>query len=262
MKPPVPMRAVTFTEKKLVLPAYCQPKLDGVRCVTDGLRFFSRNGNEFFNTEHLQVASIARSKLWFDGELIVPGLKLGDIVSIVKREGHPDVERLEYHAFDVIDTELMFAKRLGVLRQELCRTSRWREVRTQRITHRKELTCFHTEIGERGGEGTIIRNPRGLYTAGPSNDLMKWKFVTDAEFEILDYKEGKGKDKGTPVFQCGKSQGKVRFWVRPIGSTELRKRMWKDRDDLLGCMMTVRYAGFTNDGIPFHPRGIAVRNYE
>lgn len=258
MKPVTPMGASTYHERRLVLPCYVQPKLDGVRCITNGKQFFSRNGNEFGPYRHLQLRR--QLDYWVDGELYIPGRVLGGIVSVVKRRGHVEQGILEFHAFDIVDMMgAPFKQRLAELRQVLKWSPRWKEVRTDYITSSRQLHDYHKIIGADGGEGTIIRDPNALYGEG----LWKWKFEQDAEFEIVDVKEGKGKDKGTPIFQC-KMKKQRTFWVRPMGSMELRRAMWRDRRHIVRdrTKITVRFAGYTADGIPFHPRGLVLRNYE
>jgi DNA ligase-1 len=262
IKAPALMRAVPFSDKKLRLPAYVSPKLDGVRCVTNGHVFFSKNGNAFphENVGHLQPLSCKPFDTWFDGELIVPGRPVNEIVSIVKRAGHERSRELEFHVFDVL-TDGPFASRLGIIHRAFFPKG-WRKVHTRRVTTRKELDCYEADMRTQQAEGIIIRTTNGVYAAGNSNDILKLKFEHEAEYEIVGYKEGKGKDAKTPVFIC-KMENAREFPVRPTGTDIERRAMWRVRSTLIGQKLTVRHLGFTaKNKVPFQPRGIAIRNYE
>ena len=69
---------------------------------------------------------------------------------------------------------------------------------------------------------------------------------------------------GAIVFECISEAGK--FDVRPRGSIEKRRKMFKNKQSYVGKMLTVRYQA-TGDqsqesGIPRFPVGIDVRDYE
>lgn len=282
IKPPALMRAVTLTDKKLRLPAYVSPKLDGVRAVTNGHDWFSRNGNAFphENTGHMMIKSCKPLDYWYDGELIAvkrcPShvmcgmercagecgvLPVNEIVSIVKRAGHEHSHCLQFHVFDVLMPDAPFAKRLGHIHRTIFPQG-WHKVHTRRVTQLKELDTYRTDMRQQGAEGIIVRTTNGVYKAGNSNDLLKEKFENEAEYEIVGYKEGKGKDAKTPVFICTMENGRE-FPVRPTGTDEERRAMWRRRIALVGCKLTVRHLGFTaKNKVPFQPRGIVIRNYE
>jgi ATP-dependent DNA ligase len=74
--PLLPMLASKADEKKLshlTYPVFIQPKLDGVRCISDGLSLISRTGKQYTGMEHMVVELNELSKAFpgwiFDGEL-------------------------------------------------------------------------------------------------------------------------------------------------------------------------------------------------
>ena len=98
-----------------------------------------------------------------------------------------------------------------------------------------------------------------------SDDLEKVKEFKSEEFEIIGGKEGTGTDEGCVIYRCITKEGKE-FDARPRGTVEDRKQMLLDLPDSIGKPLTVRFAEYSDDGIPQQPVGVpiaeAVRDYE
>ena len=60
-----------------------------------------------------------------------------------------------------------------------------------------EAKEWHEKFLNEGYEGSIYRNPDGIYKGTRSWDLMKFKDFHDAEATIVGYELGKGKRTGT-----------------------------------------------------------------
>lgn len=261
-----PMLAKNFgTGSKVTYPCFAQPKVDGIRCITDGQRFWSRNGNLFpaANFKHLVVP---RFPYLVDCEIAIRNADdFEDVVSIVKRRGHPEHERICLNVFDCILKE-PYALRRQILRglfetyQLRYFSQRWSRLTTRKIHDREELDAFHARVLKLGYEGSIIRLANGLYVSTRTANLLKRKPTMEAEFIIVDVIEARGKDKGTAVFKC--KVGDTTFRVRPEGSMKLRRWMWRNRKKLIGEPYTVEFLNYTKYGKPRHPRGKALRNYE
>ena len=83
----------------------------------------------------------------------------------------------------------------------------------------------------------------------------------DAEFIVIGYKQGTGRETGTIIFRCTvKDYGE--FDVRPKGTREDRQRWFKDGEQLIGKKLTVKFQGYSDSGIPRFPVGIGLRDYE
>ena len=114
----------------------------------------------------------------------------------------------------------------------------------------------------------MCRNLNGTYLfKNRSNDLLKYKAFEDTEFKIIGAKPGIGTEKGAIVFECTCDAGV--FDVRPRGSIEKRREMFRNKHKYIGKSLTVRYQPHTNyadqqadTGIPRFPVGIDVRDYE
>jgi hypothetical protein len=90
---------------------------------------------------------------------------------------------------------------------------------------------------------------------------VKYKEFMDEEFEIIGGREGEGSDEGCVVLKC-QVVGAGKFDVRPRGTKKHRRQMLKDLPKLIGKPYTVRFFGWTEDGIPQFPVGITCRDYE
>lgn len=267
-----PMGAKEFepNRHRVEFPCYVQPKLDGVLCVTDGQNFWSKNGKRFpiSNTAHLQVP---RFPQLVNGELMLDddGADFEDIISTLKRAGHPQSHHLRFNAFDIVTDEPYVQRKLALkylfeYRQLRSVHVGWRRVSTFKIASDRELEKAHKQFLEQGYEGTMVRTAMGLYVSKKTRDLLKWKPLKDREFEIIDVREAKGKDKGTPIFicACGGTEPDATFRVRPMGTDAQRRKMWRQRHRLIGKLLTVEYQNLTKYGVPRFPRAKVLRDYE
>jgi hypothetical protein len=127
--------------------------------------------------------------------------------------------------------------------------------------------CTHNEIEARrdqfihqGYEGLIARNLNSTYQMKTrSVHLLKFKTFYDSEFQIVDFCEGNGSDKGAIIYVCLSSKNK-RFKVRPMGTVEERRALFTDGESSLGKYLTVRYQTMNpKTGIPRITKGICVR---
>ena len=81
----IPMLAKTFdtgkNSEKIKYPCYVQPKLDGVRMIWDGHRYYSRAGKPLTIPKGMEKELNENfSGFALDGELIIPG-KTFDVIS-------------------------------------------------------------------------------------------------------------------------------------------------------------------------------------
>ena len=308
---PLPMLAHPFEKRKHDIDwrsAWAQPKLDGVRCLTDGTRFWSRQGKLFLPevVKHLQVDLPEGTIL--DGELMLAHeeFTFQDTISAVKKWDSATSPKLLYFVYDVVDLEKPFEERLLLLMDLFDRPlgkpvdrmrfrdegpmggvvlpENFRPVLTVRVTSEEELKALHAEHVGAGYEGSMVRNGKGMYRLKDrSADLQKYKEFEDQEFPVVGFEEGEAKDQGTIIFWCRSpyhagwkltlpplevlqklSPLQRReygvFSVRPRGTHVQRSQWWRDRTNLLGSELTVRYQNLSDDGVPRFPVGIAVRS--
>jgi DNA ligase-1 len=252
------------------MPCAVQAKWDGVRSLSKNI-FWSRKGKVYPSelVKHLEF----KTKYILDGELVIEGETFQTISSYVKKK-QEDQERLEYHVFDLVIENMPFSKRFEILQDLSSKFPENMKISdTFEAKNEIEIAEYHarfTEFFDPEGlernkmgyfEGTMIRNLSGLYSINHrSADLLKLKDFIDEEYEIVGFYEGKGRNSGTITFIC--KHGEEEFHVNPMGTMEYRKKMWDERDLLLGKMLTVEFQEKTERGVPRFPIGKAIRDYE
>ena len=107
----------------------------------------------------------------------------------------------------------------------------------------------------------MLRNKSSLYEPIRSRHLQKYKTFEDSEFEIIGFSEGVGNDAGTVIWKCKCKNGR-QFDVRPTGTVEDRKNLFKHGNQYIGSMLTVKYQGLSEYGVPRFPVAIQLRDYE
>jgi DNA ligase-1 len=91
--------------------------------------------------------------------------------------------------------------------------------------------------------------------------LQKYKEFKEDEYEIVGYREGEGRDEGTVLWMCITPEGR-QFSVRPRGSMELRRELYRQGDKYVGKKLTVIYQELSEMKVPRFPVGKDVReNY-
>lgn len=246
-------------------PAYVQPKLDGVRALVtrkgNDIIFTSRDENEFPHVAHLipfLLNMMADGEIW-DGELYCKKLCFEDLISAVKRK-QPNTLKLEYWVYDCV-MKGNFEDRHLHIDSKIRGNGPIIPVPTLLVECEEDMLACHKVMLQKGYEGTMIRNSNGGYANKRSSNLQKYKNMIDAEFKIVRYEEGTGKDVGCIIFVCTTESGKE-FTVRPNGSYERRMQWYKEGKKLIGKYLTVQYQNLSEDGVPRFPIGINIRDYE
>jgi DNA ligase-1 len=248
--PILPMLANKWEDRHKYIsePFYVQPKIDGVRLLVSNKGGISRTGKIVHGTEHLGKG--LKEGEYLDGECYDPNKTFEEITSLFKT----NPKALEFHVFDYFDTnqpDLTFDQRLERVTVE----TRW-------VKTKKDLPIVHKQYMDAGYEGTMIREPSSVYEIGKrSNYLLKLKDFKTDEYKVIGMRECTGKDVGTPTWVCLTENGQE-FTVRPEGTQEKRREMFKNGDKYIGKMLTVKYQNLTDLGVPRFPVGIAFRDYE
>lgn len=282
---PLPMLALDFNKrgKDISFPCYAQRKLDGVRCLAiQGHGLYSRLGKKFPHLESIvsEIDGLATGTI-LDGELYSDTLTFQEIVGLVKKEtllpkDLPKMEQIFLWVYDTIREgsytdrkkwlNTLFEKKFKHLRQ----------LPTEECKDIEDVRRLHAKYVEEDYEGLILRNKAGPYKAGfRSKDLQKYKEFQDDEFEVIGFTEGDGIEKGCVIWTCETKSG-VPFSVRPRGTHEERRELFKTAKSMVGKKLTVRFQEFTEEstsnsasashtaegGVPRFPVGIAFRDYE
>lgn len=289
----LPMLANKYSDKKhkLSVPFAVSPKLDGIRVICHvnkkkELVLLSRLGKEFSFLDNIRnsLRLLMRNypNVMIDGELYSHDLAFNVISGVVraKKTKSKYDDQIELWIFDLIDmtdqkTKMMgYGGRMKLLKkieeEYNCKGGQpnLKFVYYETCENHEDIVNYHSKYITDGFEGIMCRNFLGPYLfKNRSSDLLKYKAFEDAEFKIIGAKTGKSTESGAIVFECESKGGE--FDVRPRGSIEKRRQMYKDKNKYIGKLLTVRYQPCVNEadqevdtGIPRFPVGIDIRDYE
>lgn len=123
-----------------------------------------------------------------------------------------------------------------------------------------DMKVKHDDSVDRGYEGLMLRNFKGLYESGKrSTDLQKYKEFVDAEFEILDVIPDK-EDGSRFVVRNNLND---RTFTVTLGSMAQRAEYLANKHLYIGKMITVRYQSrYKKTKLPQFPTGVVIRDYE
>lgn len=270
-----PMLAQKFRDHahKIVYPAYCQPKLDGIRCIAivknGKCTLWSRTRKLITGVPHIaRAVELAlgdnKENLILDGELYNHTYKdkFEQIVSFVRQEtpkaGH---EVVQYHIYDIACDDLPFNYRSKTI-EGLCFKAPLVTVETRKVANESELMEYFTHDRVKGYEGLMVRNADSMYEYRRSFGLQKIKEFDDAEFEIVGLDAGRGRMEECAIFECVTKNGD-NFNCKMEGALETLKPYLKDPSLAIGRLLTVRFQGYTTaNNIPRFPVGVIIRDYE
>jgi DNA ligase-1 len=250
--------------------AFAQPKLDGFR----GLARRAEDGTFSFTSREnkpmpaltslcglLGGLALPDGVVAIDGELWHPELPL-NLVAKGCKAVNEYTEKLQYHVYDVILRDTRFEERYDVVRSLVDEVGDSRVVLVDTVKVRSEgdLMFAQSRYIEEGYEGAMLRHGGKGYEAGKRSDtLLKVKTFQDAEFEIVDWKPGRGKYAGVPVFTCATAEGHS-FDVLAPGDMREKAALGERADALVGKLLKVKYQYLTktDEPVPFLPVAIAV----
>lgn len=153
-----------------------------------------------------------------------------------------------------MDESKTFEERFEILKsiKDLCKDSdKIQIVDHYKVSGLDNMMTYHNQFISEGYEGAVIRKAKSMYKFGSrSSNWLKIKQFQDAEFEILGLVEGL-RDEDF-VFQMKTDDGKV-FEAKPVGTRAQRQEYRDNIAELIGKKGTVKYFGFTPDGLPNLP---------
>ena len=282
-KPLLPMLAQTFDPAATyTFPSfYVQPKLDGFRCIGSRVQLLSRRDTRISACPNIEKSlQCLPPGIKLDGELYIHGVEFQILSGYIKRDSPCQFHHLiEYHVYDMIDTELTYDQRLSQL--ELLVTAiqtAWEALNLGlpcpvKLIHTHEFTApisdpkalpYINELRDHyiklKYEGVMVKNTMGLYEINKrSPNLLKVKAMDDDEFQIIDVEEGKGSSAGHAIFVCKTDDGSI-FRCNPAFTKEAKRRVWIYRENYKGKWLKVKFQGWTNipNRVPRQPIGLEV----
>jgi DNA ligase-1 len=255
----LPMLATPY-KSKMKFPLFVQPKLDGLRCIVykdSQIRFQSRTASLFTALTHLEKQFQPFFEKYpdviLDGELYTDKIPFEQLAGLIKRKTAAEgIEAVEYHVYDVVMNK-PFAERYAIL-SSLELPDMVKLVFTTVAKLPSDIHYYFSEFSDY--EGIMMRDPNAVYQHKRTLALQKYKEFQEAEFPIIGFSEGTGRDANTVIWIC---QATEPFSVRPKGTYEYRHQLFIDAKKYVGKLLTVIYQELTDKGIPRFPVGKAIR---
>lgn len=277
-----PMLAHNFDKQghKISWPALAQPKLDGHRCVAvveNGVcTLWSRSQKPITSMPHI-IAEIEANisdgfngvrgpnvTIVLDGELYNHDYrdKFEELTKLIRPpDPRSGKENVQYHVYDIID-DVHDQNTRQLALNTIANNPAWKYVKfvdTLLVEDEAEMNDAFVEWEEAGYEGAILRNRDALYKHKRSYDLQKVKNFNDAEYEVIDVVQGRGKMEGKAIFVCKTDAGDT-FNVKMMGALDDLEAYLDDKDYWIGQELTVKFQGITNGGVPRFPVGLRFRS--
>ena len=235
-----------------------QPKFDGNRCLIrceNGINIaYTRNRKALTTISHITNDLVLEEGMTVDGELYYHGAPLQSIVSWVKRE-QPFTKLLKYHLYDVA-SNLAYKERSDIIRGIPIGESISPVYGTPTACKEDVLKAFR-EYREQGYEGAILRWGDAGYEDGKrSKSLVKVKEWESEEFNVIDIIPSR---EGWGICVCALANGKT-FKVSSPGAIHEKHKHLINKELHIGGQLTVEFANYTDDGVPFHPVAINFRD--
>ncbi len=274
-----PMLAQKYEDRKdeIAFPVYCQPKLDGIRCICTKDGMFSRQGKRFASAPHISAYLKdffkKNPKVILDGELYADKFAndFNKICSLVKKQKPSAADlllsaaQIQYHVYDMVDTTKVFSKRIEWLMNSLPHTDTQLIVlvSTRKVDTQAILDEYYGTWREAGYEGQMVRVD-SCYEQKRSKNLLKRKEFQDAEYRIVGIGEGAGNRSSMAGYAIMENKDGSNFRSNIKGTHEFLTELWKNRssEEVMGAYATVQFFNLTPDGVPRFPYIVAIRNYE
>lgn len=246
--------------------AVLQKKLDGHRCLITAqegeLIAYSRQGKPIPSIKHILRGLAGRipEGTTLDGELYCHGVKLQTIGSWIKRE-QPDTAKIFFVVYDLISSDRYVERHreLSEIVEGVDTQAPGRVVALPYTPYEGEeqtRALFRT-VRNNGFEGLMLRLDRRGYEAGRrSTSLIKIKEFEQEEFQVIGFKQS---STGWAICVCKTKEGKV-FDCSAPGDLVAKQAVWINQDKFLGRMLTVDFAHWTDDGLPFQPTAVRWRD--
>ncbi|MDD0837469.1 DNA ligase [Curvibacter sp. HBC61] len=229
-------------------------KLDGVRARWDGEQLWTRSGR-------LIQPPAQFTQGWptlpLDGELWAgPGLFLQSVAAVRDGPGSPAWSGLRLMVFDAPTVPTPFGGaqgRLDTLQTRLNQAhaqgaeaaATLQAVAQQPASSVAQVKAWLDEVVAHGGEGLVLHRGSGLYRAGRSPDVLKYKPFEDAEARVVQVLPGKGAWRGQAGALLVQTQDGHRLRLGSGLPEALRLQ-----PPAIGSWVSFRYQGLHPGGVP------------
>lgn len=239
---------------------FAEPKFDGLRCVIilrdSTCTVLSRNGKELYNVDHIiNELQVYASNCVLDGELL--GLNWNETASVAKASKNQQVNtNLIFNVFDILSLNEWDSKQCN-------RTLLTRKETLQYLIPKLQYTKIVPYIPindmeqgwkqaqlyrEQGLEGAVIKRLDSLYSFDRNKDWLKLKFTDTIDLEVVNIEQGTGKNANRlGALICQLPNGN-KVNVGGGYNDEQRDQIWKERKEVIGRVIEIKYQDKTKDG--------------
>lgn len=231
-------------------------KLDGIRAYWNGRQLLTRQGH------------IIHSPPWFtqhwpnspmDGELWIARTQFQATVSCVRKIKFEENcwRKVRFMIFDLPKHRETFTNRIKVMKDLTDKTTSayLGMIKQFKVSNIKQLDNTLSHIIANQGEGLMLHRDNAYYHVGRTANIMKLKIHQDAEATVTAYIGGKGKYQGMLGALKVKTQAGIVFKIGSGFSDKERANPPK-----IGSIITYKYNGKTQSGIPRFARYFRVKN--
>ncbi len=266
------------------LGVYLQWKLDGWRCIAreqDGICVLTTNNCKqypwFGSLREVLLKFMKGNNILdgLDGELYCHNLydekgveldqdqrfsTISSMCGIARSMPHPCESQICLYVFDLVDLsgKIPFEERYKKLctlfsdQKDKKVVSRIVLCDTKKVHSIDAIFEYHDEAAGNDYEGVMIRSANGIYSNNRSLTLRKYKQFMDAEFEVVGVRKDAGVDDENFTFMMKTKDCKY-FNAKPVGTILARQTMYRNWGIYNGKMMTVKFQGYSDSGIPRFP---------
>jgi len=272
--------------KKVEYPCYCEPKLDGVRCLMvvnyntgadgDTIKFLSRSGKQYDSLSHIAksvgtycfVKGKSDKPIQFilDGEIYSEELNFQEIVSAVKAYKDNSL-KLKFRAYDIVSDDEQSKRKTTLYHLvQAINSAHISTIDYELVNDPESVKELHDKFVQEGYEGAILRYTNGKYAQGQrSRELLKVKEFDETEFCMTAFTQGQREEDLIAVCVCRNAIEKGHatgiFYAKMQGSRELKAQLLESHDGA-DKILTVKHFGWTEDGMPRFPIGKIIRDFE
>lgn len=231
-------------------------KYDGVRGIWTGSELLSRTGKRIHAPSWFTEAL---PNVWLDGELWSKRGGFQFIASVTSKESPIDSEwrQLQYLVFDAPDYEHTFLERSRRYRHLVTQLNVPFVVAVEQFTlaDNQQLAERLEQYVRRGAEGLMLHRKSAMFSGGRSDNLLKLKPFMDDEATVVGISPGKGKYTNQMGALLVETPAGIRFKIGSGFSDAERAN-----PPSIGAIITYKYHGHTNKGVPRFASFLRVRN--
>lgn len=253
---------------RLTMPCDMQPKLNGIRIEyvreSQRGRTWGHEDQPLHPELKMELAALTKALNFRpDGELYKHGYALSTINSIRQDLNAQAEHGLEYHIFDVIDPDMEWEERKGVLQTaaafiEEMKMKLVKVCPYERVNSLEEGDAVHKKFTMLGYEGSVYRTDAAGYEMDKRmKSILKRKDFMHREYKLLDLLPS---DDGGAVAICETELGK-QFRCNLEGKKEILAEKVRNKHLYIPGWLTVRFQELSIYGIPTILTGEDIRKW-